>query len=79
MTVPVGITVTVVITQEVVLLAYGIVGNLQRLVDGGKKTLSQVRNEVNKTSEVILDVRRWQAAHEVESAVKLLLGAVRHV
>lgn len=76
--VPVGVTIAVVIAQQIVLLADSVVGNLQRLIDGREEALGQVRDQVDKTSQVVLNVCRRQAAHEVKRAVKLLLGAVRH-
>ena len=65
MDIPVRIAVAVVVAQQVVLLAGGIMGNLEGLIDGRQQLLRQLRHEINKTSQVILNVGRRHAAHEV--------------
>jgi hypothetical protein len=68
--IPVRITIAVVVAQEVVTLGSGIVRNLEGLINSREQMLAEIRNKINETGEIVLDLRWRQSTHQVKSAVK---------
>ena len=49
-----------------------IICNLERLINRRQQLLSEVRHQVNQSSQIVLNLCWWQAPHQIKSAVKLI-------
>ena len=73
------VAVAVIVAQQVVLADEFVARHLERLIDGAQQVLAQVGHQVDELRQVLLDLLRRQAAHQVEREVQLLtIGILRH-
>jgi hypothetical protein len=70
--VPVGVAVAVVITKKIVLLAMGIMGYFKGLVHGREELLSEMRNKINQTGQVVFNLRRRHPPHKIKRTIQLV-------
>jgi len=68
----IAISITVVIAKEVIALLLLVVSNLQGLINSAEKVLDEVRNQVDQTGEVVLQICGRKTTHEVKCAIKLV-------
>jgi hypothetical protein len=69
--VPVGITVAVVVAEEVVTASLGIVGHLEGLIDHAEQLLGEVGDKVDETRQVVLDGGGRHTPHQIQRTVEL--------
>ena len=70
---PIRVSVSVVVAQEIVFPHFFVPSNLQGLVHGGQEVLAQIGHQVDQVRKIFLDLLWRQSTHEVQSAVQLLL------
>jgi len=68
----IAISITIVIAKKIIALLLLIVSDLERLINSAQKVLHQVRDEVDKTSKVILQLCRRETAHQIKCTIKLI-------
>lgn len=70
---PIRVTITVVITQEVVFALSFVSRNFEGLVDWREQVLAQFRHQVNEIAQILLNLLGWQAPHQVQCSIKLFV------
>jgi hypothetical protein len=75
---PIRVAVAVVVTEQVLAPIRRVDRDLQRLVDALVELVRERRHEAREAVEVLLDIARRHAAHEVETRRQRRIAVVAH-
>mmetsp|Transcript_31328 Transcript_31328/g.48900 ORF Transcript_31328/g.48900 Transcript_31328/m.48900 type:complete len:229 (-) Transcript_31328:11-697(-) len=68
----VRVTITVVITQQVITVGSLVSGNLERLINSREEMFAKIRDQINQIGQVVLNIGRRHTPHQIKSTIKLI-------